>query len=330
MSIRRREFISGLCGAAAWPLAAGGQQDGRVRRIGVLMPFNENDPVMKPRVFAFERALADLGWTDGRNVRIDLRWAGGGIKGIRAFAQEFVSLQPDIILADGALATAAVQRETRTIPIVFVNVDDPVASGIVARLDRPSGNVTGFATLEASLGGKWLDLLSEVAPGLKRAIIMANPDTTPVSAYVPSFETAARSLRVVASAASVHSDVEIETAIIALRREPGSGLVVMPDAFMIAYRAPIILAAARNKVPAVYSLSYFARDGGLLAYGVDPLDTFRRAATYADRILRGEKPGDLPVQFPAKFEMAVNLRTAGALGLAVPPSILLRADEVFE
>jgi putative ABC transport system substrate-binding protein len=291
------------------------------------MPFEENDRVMKPRVFAFERALADLGWSDGRNLRIDLRWAG--VNGIRAFAQEFVGLQPDIILSHGALATAALQRETRTIPIVFVNVDDPVASGIVARLDRPGENITGFSNLEGSLGGKWLELLSEMAPGLKRAAIMFNPDTTPVSAYMPSFEAAARSLGIVAIAAPVHSDAEIKTAIVDLGREPGGGLVVMPDAFMIAYRASIILAAARNKVPAVYSLSYFARDGGLLSYGVDPLDAVR-AAAYVDRILRGVKPGDLPVQFPDTYEMAVNLRSAGALGLVVPPSILLRADEVFQ
>jgi putative ABC transport system substrate-binding protein len=328
MAMHRRQFIGLLNSAvmASGP-AARAQQDGRVRRVGLLMPFEENDRIMRPRVFAFERALADLGWSDGRNLRIDLRWAG--VNGIRAFAQEFVGLQPDVILTHGAPATAAVQRETRTIPIVFVNVGDPVASGIVARLDRPSGNTTGFSDFEASLGGKWLELLSEIAPGLKRAAIMFNPDTTPVSAYMPSFETAARSLNVVPITAPVHSDREIETAIIALRREPGGGLVVIPDAFMIAYRAPIILAATRNKVPAVYTLSYFARDGGLLSYGVDPLDTFR-AAAYVDRILRGEKPGDLPVQFPTKFEMAVNLRAAGALGLVVPPSILSRADEVFE
>jgi putative ABC transport system substrate-binding protein len=270
-----------------------------------------------------------MGWSDGRNLRIDLRWAGFGINGIRSFAQELIGLQPDIILTHGALATAALQRETRTIPILFVNVSDPVASGIVARLDRPSGNITGFSDLEASLGGKWLELLSETAPALKRAAIMFNPDTTPVSAYMPSFETAARSLNVVPITAPVHSDGEIEATIVALGREPGGGLVVVPDAFMIAYRAPIILAAARNKVPAVYSLSYFARDGGLLSYGVDPLDTIR-AATYADRILRGENPGDLPVQFPTNFEMAVNLRTAGALGLVVPPAILQRADEVYQ
>jgi putative ABC transport system substrate-binding protein len=224
----------------------------------------------------------------------------------------------------------ALQRETRTIPIVFAPVSDPVAAGIVPRLDRPGGNITGFATFEASLGGKWLELLSEIAPGLKRAAIMFNPDTAPASVYIPSLETAARSLKVAPTIAPVRSDIEIETAIIALGREPGGGLVVMPDVFTTVHRAPIILAAARNNVPAFYGLSEVARDGGLLSYGFDQADTFRRAATYVDRVLRGEKPGDLPVQFPTKFEMVVNRKTAKALGLAIPPSIMLRADEVIE
>jgi putative ABC transport system substrate-binding protein len=241
-----------------------------------------------------------------------------------------VGLKSDIILATGTPATVAVQQETPTIPIVFVNVGDPVASGLVARLDRPGGNVTGFANTEASLGGKWLELLSEIAPGLKQATFMVNPDTAPASVYVPSFETAARSLQVAPIITLVRSDAEIETAIIALGREPGSGLVVLSDAFMLTHRAPLILAAARNNVPVVYGLSYFVRDGGLLSYGVDQVDIFRRAATYVDRILRGAKPGDLPVQFPTKFEMVVNLKTAKALGLTVPQSILLRADEVIE
>jgi putative ABC transport system substrate-binding protein len=261
---------------------------------------------------------------------MDLRWAGGDTDRIRALARELVGLQPDIILAIGATATIALQRETRTIPIVIAGGGDPVAGGIVARLDRPSGNVTGFATLEASLGGKWLELLSEIAPGLKRAAIMFNPDTAPVSSFMPPFETAARTLKVAPIIAPVHSDVEIEAAIIAVGREPGGGLVVMPDVFMTTHRAPIILAAARNNVPAVYRQSLFTRDGGLLSYGVDQVDTFRGAASYVDRILRGAKPADLPVQFPTKFEMAVNLKTAKALGLAVPPSILLRATEVVE
>jgi len=329
MTMRRRDFIAGLGGAAAWPLAA--RAAGRPRTADWRAHGgDENDPVWKPRLSAFIQALADLGWTDSRNVRMDLRWAGD-INRIRALAQELVGLQPDIILTHGTPATVAVQRETRTIPIVFVNLVDPVASGIVARLDRPSGNITGFANLEASLGGKWLELLSEIAPGLKRFAIMFNPDTALVSTYMPVFETAARSLKVVPITAPVHSDVEIETTIIALGREPGGGLVVMPSPFMTAHRAQIILAAARNNIPAVYGFSYYARDGGLLSYGPDAeRDTSRRAAAYVDRILRGEKPGDLPVQFPTKFEMAVNLKTAKTLGLTVPQSILLRADEVIE
>jgi putative ABC transport system substrate-binding protein len=330
MVLQRREFITLVGGAAAWPLAARAQQGDRVRRIGVLMGGDENDPLMKSELSAFTQALAGWGWTDGRNVRIDLRWASGDINRIRALAQELVGLQPDIILTDGTTTTFALQRETRTIPIVFAAVADPVASGIVPGLNQPSGNATGFATREASLGGKWLELLSEIAPGLKRAAIMFNPDTAPVSAYMPSFETAARSLKVVPITAPVHSEVEIETAIVALGGEPGGGLVVMPDTFTNVHRVPIILAASRNNVPAVYTSSYWARDGGLLSYGPDLVDTFRRAASYVDRILRGEKPGDLPVQLPTKFEMVVNRKTATALGLAVPPSILLRATEVIE
>jgi putative ABC transport system substrate-binding protein len=329
--IQRREFVAALGGAAAWPLAARAQQRERVRRIGVLRSGDENDPVNRPRVSAFTQALADLGWTDGRNVRIDLRWGGGDTSRMRALAQELVGLQPDIIVTGGTPATVALQRETRTIPIVFANVGDPVASGLVARLDRPSGNITGFAILEATLGGKWLELLSEIAPGLRRAAIMFNPGTAPVSTYLPSLEMAARSLKVVPIIAPVHDEAEIEPAIrAALGREAGGGLVLMPDAFTQEHRTPFILAAARNNVPAVYTQSVFARDGGLLSYGVDQVDTFRRAAAYVDRILRGEKPGDLPVQLPTKYEMAVNLKTAKALGLAVPPSIMLRADEVID
>jgi putative ABC transport system substrate-binding protein len=331
MTLRRRDFITLLGGAAAgWPLAARAQQGDRVRRIGWLLPYDENDPDWKPRHAAFTQALAGLGWTDGRNLRMDLRWGGDDINRIRVLAQELVGLQPDIILTTATAATIAVQRETRTIPIVFATVGDPVASGIVPRLDRPGGNITGFVNLEASLGGKWLELLSEIAPGLKRAAIMFNPDTAPVSAYMPSFETAARSLKVEPIIAPVHSDVEIETAIVALGREPGGGLVVMLDAFTIVHRVPIISAAARNNVPAVYYTSDFARDGGLLSYGVDLVDPLRRAATYVDRILRGEKPGDLPVQLPTKFEMAVNLKTAKALGLTIPAILQATADEVIE
>jgi len=287
--------------------------------------------VAKPRVSAFTQALAGLGWTDGRNVRMDVRWAGVDTNRILAIAQELVGLQPDIIVTVATPPTAAVQRETRTIPIVFMNVGDPVASGLVPRLNQPGGNVTRFATYEASLGGKWLELLSEIAPGLKRAAIMFDPDTSPVSTFMPSFEMAARSLKVVLIPAPFRSVGEIETAIIALGREPGGGLVVMPEPFTNTHRAAIIAAVARNNVPAVYGFSYFARDGGLLSYGPDPVDILRRSASYVDRILRGgAKPAELPVQFPTRFEMVVNLKTAKALGLTIPETFLMRADEVIE
>jgi putative ABC transport system substrate-binding protein len=331
MTLKRRDFITLLGGAAAaWPLTARAQQGDRVRRIGVLIPYDGNNHEGKRRVSAFTQALAGLGWTDGRNVRMDLRWAGGDSNRMPGLAQELVGLQPDIIVTDTTPATVAVQRETRTIPIIFAGAADPVASGIVARLDRPSGNVTGFGSFEASLGGKWVELLSEIAPGLKRAAIMFNPGTNPVSVYMPSFETAARSLKVAPTIAPVRSDAEIEATIISLGREPGGGLVVLSGGFLTAHRAPVISAAARNNVSAVYNLPDFARDGGLLSYGVDSVDTFRRAAAYVDRILRGAKPGDLPVQFPTKFEMVVNLKTAKALGLTVPLTLQYAADEVIE
>jgi putative ABC transport system substrate-binding protein len=328
--MRRRDFITLLLGAATtWPLAARAQQGNRVRRIGVLMSSDENDPEPRRLYSAFTQALADLGWADGRNVRMDPRWGGGDINHIRALAHELVGLQPDIIVTNSGAVTVALQRETRTIPIVFASPGDPVAIGIVSRLDRPSGNATGFANLEATMGGKWLELLSEIAPGLKRAAIMFNPDA-PAAIYMPSLEAAARSLKVVMIPAPVRSDAEIETAMVALAREPGGGLVVMPGPWTALHRVPIISAAARNKLPAVYYLSIFARDGGLLSYGGDLADSFRRAASYVDRILGGEKPGDLPVQFPTKFELVINLKTAKALGLTVPPTLLALADEVIE
>jgi putative ABC transport system substrate-binding protein len=326
--VRRREFIAGLGSAAAWPLVARAQQGDRVRRIGVLMS-GDDEPEWKLRYSAFTQALADLGWTDGRK-RMDVRWGGADINRIRAHAQELVGLQPDVILTNTTPATVALQRETRTIPIVFVNVSDPVANNIVARLDRPDGNITGFAIAEPQLGGKWLELLAEIAPGLKRVAIMFNPDTATASTHMPSSETAARSLKVELITAPVRNDVEIETAINALGHEPGGGLIAMPDTFMLMHRVPMISAAARNNVSAVYWDTAFARAGGLLSYGPDQVDTYRRAATYVDRILRSAKPAELPVQLPTKFEMAVNLKTAKTLGLTVPQSILLRADEIIE
>jgi putative ABC transport system substrate-binding protein len=293
--MRRRELITLLGGAALWPLAVRAQQGDRVRRIGVLMPYENDLPEAKTYVSAFTQGLAELGWTEGRNIRMDLSWAGGDINRIRALAQELIGLHPDIIVTTNTTPTVALQRETRTIPIVFANVGDPVASGIVARLNQPGGNVTGFAGSEASLGGKWLELLSEIAPGLKRAAFMFNPDTSVASTFMPSLETAARSLKVMPIIAPVHSEVEIETAIIALGREPGGGLVVLGG------RASIISAAARNNVPAVYDRSAYPRDGGLLSYGPYLVDAVR-TASYVDRILRGEKPGDLPVQLPTRTQ----------------------------
>ena len=326
--MRRREFIAGVGSAAAWPMIVRAQQGDRIRRIGVLMPGDEIDLVARTFVSAFTQALAGFGWTDGRNLRMDVRSAGGDTNRIRALAQELVGLQPDVIVAGGAPVTVALQRETRTIPIVFLGLSDPVASGMVERVNQPGGNITGCALFEPSLGGKWLELLSGIAPGLKRAAIMFNP-ALPVSVFMPSLETAARSLNVVLIVAPVHSDVEIETAIMALGREPGGGLVVMPDLFMAVHRVPIISAAARNNVPAVYPQSRLAREGGLLSYGPDGSDLARMVNTYVDRILRGEKPGDLPVQFPTKYEMVVNLKTAKALGLTIPPNLLALADEVI-
>jgi putative ABC transport system substrate-binding protein len=274
--------------------------------------------------------LAQLGWTDGRNMRIDLRWAVGSIDRTRMFAKELVALQPDVILAHSTPATAALQRETRTIPIVFAVVSDP--AGFAASLSRPGANLTGFIHMEASMGGKWLELLTEIAPSVKRATIMFNPDTAPYvrSYYLPSFEAAARSFKVAPIVAPVHSEAEIETDITSLGREPGGGLVVLPDTFSQVHRAAIILLAARNNVPAAYCDNSFAVDGGLFSYGPDQVDIFRRAAAYVDRILKGEKPADLPLQAPTKYVLTLNLKTAKALGLDVPAMVLGRAAEVIE
>jgi putative ABC transport system substrate-binding protein len=264
---------------------------------------------------------------------MDVRWTAGNIDLMRMFAKDLVDLQPDLILADTTAQTAALRRETQTIPIIFVAISDPVGAGFIASLPRPGGNITGFIHLEASLAGKWLELLTEIAPGVKRAAIMFNPDNGAGggSYYLPPFEAAARSLKVEPIAARVRSDAEIEKVMISFGHEPRGGLVVMPDGvFTFFHRAPIISLAARNNVPTVYRASVFVREGGLLSYGPDIVDISRRSASYVDRILRGEKPGDLPVQLPVKFEMVVNLKTAKALGLTVPQSILLRADEVIE
>jgi putative ABC transport system substrate-binding protein len=330
--MRRREFIAGLGSAAALSLSAQAQQPDRMRRIGALMGYDEIDPEAKAFLSAFTQGLTGLGWTE-RNVRIDVRWAAGSVERMRMFAKELVELRPDLILAVTTPATAALQRETRTIPIVFANVSDPVGDGFVADLPRPGGNITGFLTLVASMGGKWLELLTEVAPSAKRVATMFNPDTAPGggSYYLPTFEAAARSLKVEPITAPVRSDAEIETAMTSLGREPGGGLVVMPDgAFNFVHRAQIIMSAARNNVPTVYWDSVFARDGGLLSYGIDRVDIFRRSASYVDRILKGDKPADLPVQAPIKFVMSLNAKTAKTLGLTIPETLLNTADEVIQ
>jgi putative ABC transport system substrate-binding protein len=330
--MRRREFIALAGGAAAWPLAARAQQPDRMRRIGVLMAPGENDPEGKAWLSGFTQGLAELGWIEGRNLRMDVRWAAGSFDRMRLLAKELVDLQPETILANGSPATAALQQETQTIPIVFVGPSDPVGSGFIASLPRPGGNLTGFIDIEAAMAGKWVELLTEIAPGVKRVAIMFNPETAPDggSYFLASFEAAARSLKVEPIVAPVHSDAEIESLITSLGREPGGGLVVQPDNFALVHRAPIIMLAARKNVPAVYPQPVYARDGGLLSYGPDRVDLFRRSASYVDRILRGAKPAELPVQLPTKSVMAVNAKTAKAIGLTIPQSFLLRADELIE
>jgi putative ABC transport system substrate-binding protein len=331
--MRRREFVTLLGGVTvAWPLTARAQQTDRMRRVGVLMGYGEADPEAKAMLAEFTHGLSALGWNEGRNLRMDVRWAPGRTDLMRTFAKELVALQPDVILSDSTPVTAALKHETPTIPIVFAVVADPVGSGFVASLSHPGGNITGFSSVEASIASKWLELLTGIAPDLKRATMIFNPETAPYTrSYVlPFFEAAARSLKIELVAAPVYGDAEIETVITALGHEPGSGLLGMPDNFVEVHRALIISLAARSNVPAVYQTPVIARDGGLLSYGADFQDIFRRSASYVDRILRGAKPSELPVQLPIKYLMVVNLRTAKALGLTVPPSILLVADEVIE
>src|SRR6266436_2377359 len=333
-SVERREFLTGFASTATvvCPLVAYAQQPERVRRIGVLMGYGESDPEGKALLSTFAQRFAELGWIDGRNVRIEDRWGAGRVDRMRMMAKELVDLQPDAIFAHTTAATAALHRETLTIPIVFVNVSDPVGPGFVASVPHPGGNITGFIYAEASMGGKWVELLTDFAPGIKRIAIMFNPDTAPGGGnyFLGSFEAGTRSLGRDAATLRVHNDTEIETEMTSLGSEPRAGLVVMPDSFMEVHRAPIISLAARNNVPAIYYDPRFVKDGGLISYGPNIQDFYRRAAPYVDRILRGERPADLPVQLAVKFDMVVNAKTAMALGLAVPPSIMARTDEVIE
>jgi putative ABC transport system substrate-binding protein len=328
--IRRREFIATLGGAAAWSLAARAQLDG-MRRIGVLMAYDAIDQEGQAWVAAFRDGLQKLGWTEGRNIRIDSRWAAADAESRRRFAKELVALAPDLILTQNTPTTLAMMEQTRAIPILFANVVDPVGSGFVEGLPRPGGNVTGFTTMEPTMAGKWLELLKEIAPRVRKVAFLFNPATAPFAEYyLNPFRAAAQSFGVEAIAAPIHDASELESAIAAQARESGGGLIVMAEAFLNVHRVEVISLAARHRLPAVYAYRSFAEIGGLLSYGNDPPDNFRRAASYADRILKGEKPSELPVQAPVKFELVINLKTAKALGLDVPWILQQRADEVIE
>lgn len=303
-----------------------------MRRIGVLMPFAESDTEIRAQIAAFRDGLSKLGWTDGRNVQFDHRWAAGTIGQVRAFAKELVELRPDVIVGRATPVIAALLQETRTIPIVFLSVSDPVGDGFVASLARPGGNVTGFTAVEASLGGKWLELLREIAPRVSRIAIIFDPTRAPGGGayYLRQVEDAAKSFALKWVANAVRDAADIGRTLDAFAREPNSGLVVLPDITTVTHRDLIVSMAARLRLPAVYGFSSFAMLGGLISYGVDLADLFRRGASYVDRILRGAKPSDLPVQQPIMFELTINRKTATALGLTIPHSILLRADQVIE
>jgi ABC-type uncharacterized transport system substrate-binding protein len=330
--MRRRAFIIGGA-AAAWPLAARAQQGERMRRIGVLMGNAESDSGAQAGLVAFTSALQELGWTDNRDIRIDHRWAAADVDRMRTFAKELVSLSPDLILAQTTSVVAALQRETSTIPIVFVVVSDPVGSGFVASLPRPGGNITGFINIESSLSGKWIGMLKDIVPGITRAVLMFNPETAPYfDYYLQPFEAAARSYAVEPITAPIRTAADIERLVTSVGERLDTGVVVMPDVFTGTLRNLnlIISLAARHRVPTIYPYRYMVAAGGLISYGIDQPDLYRRAAGYVDRVLRGAKPAELPVQLPTRFELAVNLKTAKALDIDVPPTLLARADEVIE
>jgi putative ABC transport system substrate-binding protein len=329
--MRRRDFITVLGGATlALPRVARAQE--RVRRIGVLMGFAESDPIAQAYLVAFREELQKLGWTQGRNIRIDTRWATPrDAEARQQFAKELVALQPDVIISHNTPTTAALLQQTRTVPIVFAIVSDPVGTGFVASFSRPGGNVTGFTNIEPTIAGKWLELLKEIAPRVVRVALLFNPTTAPYSEiYLSPFKAAAASFAVEATAAPVHNMSELESVIAAQARTPNGGLVMMTDSFLVAHRAEITSLAARYRIPAAYPFRSFTERGGLMSYGNDLVDSFRRAASYADRILKGAKPSELPVQAPVKFELTINLKTAKALGLDVPVHLQQRADAVIE
>jgi putative tryptophan/tyrosine transport system substrate-binding protein len=328
--VRRREFITLLSGAAAWPLAARAQQPERMRRIGVLHTTSADDPDGQARHAAFLQSLQQLGWTDGGNARIDTRWPAGDADRIRRYAAELVALAPEVILASGSATVAPLLQATRAVPIVFANVPDPVGAGFVDSLARPGGNATGFLLFEYGISGKWVELLKQVAPGVTRAAVIRDAAISSGTGQFGAIQAVAPSLGVEVSPVNVRDAGELERAVATFARPPNGGLIVTGSALSIVHRNLIITLAARHKLPAVYFRRLFVTGGGLISYGPDVVDQYRQAAGYVDRILKGEKPADLPVQAPTKYELAINLKTAKALGLEVPPTLLARADEVIE
>jgi putative tryptophan/tyrosine transport system substrate-binding protein len=327
----RREFITLLGGAAAaWPLAARAQQPERMQRIGVLLTAAADDPEFQARLAAFLEGLQKSGWTDGRNVRIDTRWAGGNADDIRRHATEMLALAPDVILAHGSPSLGPLLQATRTVPIVFVSVIDPVGAGFVDSLARPGGNATGFTNFEYGISGKWLELLKQIAPHLTRAAVLRDPTSPAGTGQLGAIQSVAPSFGVELRPVDLRDAPEIERAVTAFALSANGGLIVTGSSFANIHRDLTIALAARHKLPAVYPARFFVTGGGLISYGPDRVDLFRRAAGYVDRILKGEKPGDLPVQAPTKYELVINLKTAKALGLTVPPTVLVRADEVIE
>ena len=330
--MKRREFITLLGGAAVagLPLAARAQQGAPMRRVGVLMPYPEGDAEGQASVAALQRGLQDLGWTEGRNIRFDIRWAGGNPDKARAFAKELIGMAPDVIVPSSNLVTEIVQQETHTIPVVFVFVGDPVGSGFVTNVAHPGGNLTGFPVFETAIAGKWVEIFHEAAPHVGRVAFIVVPETPAHVGFLRAAEAAALPLRVKLIALGVHTAAEIERVVSEFAREPNGGLIVAPHAVTVEHRNVILGLAAQHRLPALYSLRNVAQNGGLISYGTNPIDPFRQGASYVDRILKGEKPGDLPVQLPTKYELVVNLKTAKALGLSLPPALLARADEVIE
>ena len=330
--MRRREILALFAGALACrPSAAGAETAERNRTVGVLIGLTENDPETPLRIATFERGLRDLGWIDGRNLRVHYRFAADADR-LQASARELLAFQPAIIVASSSFVVFELLRVTQTTPIVFVTAADPIADGFVSSLARPGRNATGFTNNYSSIGGKWLELLMEIAPNIKRVAVMFNPASATGSRayFFPAFESAARSIAVTPVTMPVHSPTEIESALATLGRAPGGGLIVMPDNFTTVHRGQIVAEAARQRVPAIYPLRYFVTDGGLMSYGVDLLDLYRRVATYVDRILKGASPADIPVQAPGKVELLINLKAARDLGLTVPRIMLARANEVIE